>query len=232
MTHKRAIIALVLIVVGAAADTAVAGRGKKAECYLKLDGIAATGQRPQIDCRDGEPCDADGVADGACTFRFNVCAFQPDGTLPECTPQPVSGFKVVAPSTATILTPPVPVEAPACAEPSTVVVPLPRRGRGKAKVQCTSDDDCAHLTSGCDRPCTACRQRNPGAFAQGPARTIIETGTPAGDLRGDRLEHDATLAGVFCIPPLFNGTVDATADLPGPGAVALRGRMQVLPTGP
>jgi hypothetical protein len=94
---------------------------------------------------------------------------------------------------------------------------------------CTSDADCAAFTSGCAGPCTACRQRNPGAFNQGAARTVIETGAPAGDLRADRLEHASTLASVFCIPPSFNNTVDSAADLPGPGAVALPGMVQLLP---
>jgi len=34
---------------------------------------------------------------------------------------------------------------------------------------------------------------------------------------------------IFCIPPTFNATVDAAADLPGPGAVSLAGTAQLLP---
>jgi len=35
--------------------------------------------------------------------------------------------------------------------------------------------------------------------------------------------------GRLCIPPSYNSTVDASADLPGPGAVALPGQAQALP---
>jgi hypothetical protein len=93
---------------------------------------------------------------------------------------------------------------------------------------CTSNADCAAFTTGCAGPCTACKQRNPGAFNWGSARTVMETGSPAGDMT-DGLPHAATLASVFCIPPSFNNTVDSAADLPAPGAVALPVMTQLLP---
>jgi len=71
-------------------------------------------------------------------------------------------------------------------------------------------------------------QRQSGAFQIGDARTVTETGTPSGPLT-DHSAHDSTLVSVFCIPPSFNGAVDGTADLPGPGAVALPGKSQLLP---
>jgi hypothetical protein len=95
--------------------------------------------------------------------------------------------------------------------------------QGPPAIACTSDAQCT--TS----PFTKCRQRNPGAFAQGPARTIIETGSAADACISDGQPHDSTLVSVFCIPPAFNATVDAAADLPGPGAVALPGQAQFLP---
>jgi hypothetical protein len=75
-----------------------------------------------------------------------------------------------------------------------------------------------------------CEQRNPGAFgpAGGGARTINETGAPAGTL-SDKAGHASTLVSIFCIPPTFNATVDAAGDLPGPGAVSLPGTAQLLP---
>jgi len=38
----------------------------------------------------------------------------------------------------------------------------------------------------------------------------------------------STLVSVFCIPPSYNGTVDAATDLPGAGAVALPCNAQVI----
>jgi hypothetical protein len=78
-----------------------------------------------------------------------------------------------------------------------------------------------------------CRQRSAGAFATdflgfNTARTITETGAPSACL-ADGASHAATLVSVFCIPPTFNGLVDGSADLPGPGAVSLPGTSQLLP---
>jgi hypothetical protein len=88
---------------------------------------------------------------------------------------------------------------------------------------CNSDADC---TNGAF---TECRQRNSGAFpGGGAARTVTENGSPGGDLT-DNAPHAATLATVFCIPPTFNGTIDSSADLPGPGATSLPGTVQLAP---
>ena len=95
--------------------------------------------------------------------------------------------------------------------------------QGPPAVPCTSDAQCTTA------PNTKCRQRNPGAFGQGPARTITESGSPAGACIADQAQHNSTLSSVFCIPPAFNSTVDSAADLPGPGAVALIGQAQLVP---
>jgi len=88
---------------------------------------------------------------------------------------------------------------------------------------CAADADCT--TS----PFTKCRQRTSGAFGQGPGRTITETGTAAGICLNSGAPYTATLVSAFCIPPTFNSTVDASADLPGPGAVSLPGQAQFMP---
>ncbi len=95
-------------------------------------------------------------------------------------------------------------------------------------VACTSNADCTTGTF------TRCRQRNGGAFGTDlthfvTARTISATGSPAGVCLDDGAPHAATLVSVFCIPPSFNGIVDGSADLPGPGAAALPGQATVLP---
>jgi hypothetical protein len=86
---------------------------------------------------------------------------------------------------------------------------------------CDSNDDC-------QEPYEKCEQNQPGAFAPGggTAQTIRVFGTPAGDVT-DRLEHAATLASVFCIPPTFDPIIDSAANLPGPGAVSLPGSSQI-----
>ena len=97
-------------------------------------------------------------------------------------------------------------------------------------VPCTSDAQCSGLT-GCPgrTACNACRQRNPGAFGEGPVRTITETGAPAGPLATGQSPAPVSFGSVFCIPPTFNTAVDLVADLPGPGATCLQGGVQLLP---
>ncbi len=56
---------------------------------------------------------------------------------------------------------------------------------------------------------------------------ITEVGEPAGDLT-TMAQEDSTLVSVFCIPPINDSTVDTNYGLPGPGAVALPGKMQLL----
>lgn len=86
---------------------------------------------------------------------------------------------------------------------------------------CSSDDDCGGTFE-------SCQQANNGAFSKGGGATISLTGAAAGDLR-DGQPHAAKLVSAFCIPPTFNSTVDAAANLPGPGAAALAGDAQLLP---
>jgi hypothetical protein len=86
---------------------------------------------------------------------------------------------------------------------------------------CDSDADCS-------QPFEACEQKTQGAFAFGTANTLSATGSPAGPI-ATGAPQDSTLVSIFCIPPTFNAAIDASADLPGPGAVALPGNAQLLP---
>ena len=92
---------------------------------------------------------------------------------------------------------------------------------------CTSAATCAAIAGGA---WPDCQQRNPGAFGPsgGGARSITQTGSPAGTLN-DGAGHASTLVSNFCIQPTFNATVDAAGDLPGPGSVSLPGIAQLLP---
>src|SRR5207244_672095 len=75
-------------------------------------------------------------------------------------------------------------------------------------------------------PFTRCQQRTDGAFGNGLASQITETGAAAACL-ADGAAHPATLVSVFCVPPSYNGLVDSAADIPGPGAIALAGLSQL-----
>jgi len=86
---------------------------------------------------------------------------------------------------------------------------------------CTSDSECA-------QPFESCQQRTGGAFGPngGAYTTATEMGAPAGSLE-DYLPHGGTMAGIFCIPPTYVALVDGSSNLPGPGAVAMVGTMQL-----
>jgi len=122
-------------------------------------------------------------------------------------------------------------------------------GGANAGQVCKNSAACPSSTCGSPIPCTAdtqcepaagiesreaCRQGNSGgsspegAFSKANGNTINETGSVAGNM-SDGLAHPSTLVSIFCVPPTFNSTVDAAADLPGPGAVSLSGSAQVVP---
>jgi hypothetical protein len=65
-----------------------------------------------------------------------------------------------------------------------------------------------------------------GCFGSTACRTITENGVAAGAITPGT-PSGATLASVFCIAATGNGLVDASANLPGPGAVALPGTFVV-----
>jgi hypothetical protein len=113
-----------------------------------------------------------------------------------------------------------------CGDPANAIFKNP-------PVACSSDADCATITTGCGAmgtdPCSACKQHTPGAFGTQAARTITEGGSPAGPIATGGSPAAATLASVFCIPPTFNGTIDGVGDLPGPGAVSIQGTAQLVP---
>jgi hypothetical protein len=97
-------------------------------------------------------------------------------------------------------------------------------------VACSTDADCATFVTDCNGGPCVCRQHTSGAFGNGAAKTITETGAPAGAISTDDASPSAaTLATVFCIPPTFNGVIDGVGDLPGPGAASLQGEVQLLP---
>ena len=107
-----------------------------------------------------------------------------------------------------------------------VGVPCPAcSGAPCLPVPCTSNTDCATVTG-----FVSCGQRTAGAFTSlDTARTIVETGSPAGALTSGGLGRPATLVSIFCLPLTFNTLVDSADDLPGPGAVAVPVQVQLQP---
>jgi hypothetical protein len=63
-----------------------------------------------------------------------------------------------------------------------------------------------------------------GCFGSTACRTFTENGASPGPITTG-VPGNATLASVFCIAATGNGLVDASANLPGPGAVSLPGTM-------
>jgi hypothetical protein len=77
----------------------------------------------------------------------------------------------------------------------------------------------------CVEPLESCEQRSNGAFGPtgGANATITVIGSAASSLGGPA---PATLVSIFAIPPSLDATVDASQDLPGPGAIAIQGTAQ------
>jgi hypothetical protein len=94
------------------------------DCYVTFQGFAAD-TRGRADCTDGAACDADGAANGSCTFLVRVCVAQP---LAGCTARTVTALKAT-PASATISLPSMPAVSPACGATTQIVVPLKRNGR-------------------------------------------------------------------------------------------------------
>jgi hypothetical protein len=70
-------------------------------------------------------------------------------------------------------------------------------------------------------------QRTAGCMGNPTCEYIEENGSPAGDLTaGPALA--STLASTFCIAKTGSALVNTVADLPGPGAVSLKGSAELL----
>src|SRR5690348_9319270 len=95
--HRMALLALLVLTLATDAAATVAGGGsKRTDCFAELSGVtlnfpAAPHRAKLLRCRDGDACDADGIANGVCTFDVSVCLDQTDPALPDCTP-PADGI--------------------------------------------------------------------------------------------------------------------------------------------
>jgi hypothetical protein len=84
------------------------------------------------------------------------------------------------------------------------------------------------LGAACAGTFETCQQRSNGAFGPGggAVKTITAIGQPSG---GICTPADAHLASILCVPPVFNATIDAGYDLPGPAASVVDVTTQFCP---
>jgi hypothetical protein len=78
---------------------AIGGGGAGTDCVTEIYGIrlgqSPTGRTAKVAyCIDGDSCDADGTADGVCTYPLGLCMNVNDTRLPDCTPSAVASVEV------------------------------------------------------------------------------------------------------------------------------------------
>jgi hypothetical protein len=117
----------------------ITGKGNPAsECFVTVTGLAAASDG-HVECVDGDPaCDADGVADGACVFAFQVCVAE---TLAGCQVSSITAV-TAKPASLQVALPTVPASAPTCGPETQVTVPLVHHGRrpGRRMLTLTADN--------------------------------------------------------------------------------------------
>ena len=99
------------------------------------EGVEAAHNERVVQCADGGACDADGTADGRCTFVFTVCVLQPG--VPGCNPPDVTRI-----SKRGVNLPSLPTTEPTCGTPNTksvrvnkhAVVRLVAHSNGKPRI--------------------------------------------------------------------------------------------------
>ena len=101
------------------------GTGNPAsDCFVTVSGLAVTSDGHAV-CMDGNPaCDADGTANGECTFAFTVCVAE---VRPDCQVSSITSVTAV-PASLHVALPAVPASEPTCGQSTQVVVPLARHG--------------------------------------------------------------------------------------------------------
>jgi len=126
LRSSLACLALVATWVGAPAATALVLGGGPAntDCYAAFDGVTANRGMTGVDCTDGDPsCDADGFADGTCTFKIRVCAGV--SGVRRCQPRSVERISVRGrgKGTVSVPLPPLPATTESCGAFGRVSVP-------------------------------------------------------------------------------------------------------------
>jgi hypothetical protein len=122
-------------------DRLLAGGGSAAtDCAMEIYGVELVPKSPGMTarlaiCTDGDPCDADGVVDGACTYPVGLCLNVADARLPTCTPSGVTSVQLLAAvpaseSLAEMVSSIVPSAQAACAFSDGYRVPVRETGSG------------------------------------------------------------------------------------------------------
>ena len=150
------------------------------DCLLewRVAGGERLGNAWAADCRDGEAsCDADGAADGGCTFAASLCLNVRDPAVPGCVPATLgppriggSGASAIAAAAAAIHSP-VSV-ADVCTAEAPVRVRLGRRARRRVVLRARARD----LASGGRARATlrlSCARG--AALSTGPPRAVVAT---------------------------------------------------------
>ncbi len=130
MIRRGLVVIAGLVLVGSAAQaqTLIPGGGsKKTDCFAEWQANTAPPKGTTIKCTDGTACDADGVADGACTFTVGICIQQTN--VPGCTPLPITSGPTV---TGASIVPPSDLTTAGCGDGTIVTVPLIEK-KGKCK---------------------------------------------------------------------------------------------------
>jgi len=91
-------------------DTLLPGGGAEStDCILEFQGLQLVPAKPgkpakKAICVDGEACDADGLADGACTFPVGLCTNVNDARLASCDASGIASVQLLAakPSSAAV----------------------------------------------------------------------------------------------------------------------------------
>ena len=139
-------------------DRLVTGRGsRRTECTNEVYGIELVPRREgararHAICRDGDPCDADGVVNDACRFPVGFCLGLADERLADCSAAGASSFSVktkpvaaAVHDTAAVIVADLPLESAACYFSGGMTVPLRIRGDrkkpGKAKLKVVVADN-------------------------------------------------------------------------------------------
>ena len=115
------------------------GGSKSTDCFVEwlvLPSSSATGDVParNINCNDGDPaCDADGAADGRCTFEVAACVNAADPRFPTCIAPGLQSLTATLPAIVTQSVKTAGVGDERCAAPQAIHVALRKAGKGKQK---------------------------------------------------------------------------------------------------
>ena len=113
----------------------------RSECLVEWRVAGVAPPRGRLACRDGDTaCDADGVADGACTFAAGLCL-----NVPGCTPGTLGrvdvGGAAAPPVAGALAATAFPVATEVCTATSPVRVPLGRTRRTRSILSAEAEDE-------------------------------------------------------------------------------------------